>query len=51
MVNGDPGSPKNMGWVQGAWILFYDFYFPKEKLLMTILFLSMKGVSLNAFHN
>jgi hypothetical protein len=32
----------------GGRILFYDFYFPKEKLLMTILFLSSKGVSFNA---
>jgi hypothetical protein len=29
-------------------ILFYNFYFPKEKLLMTILCLSTKGVSFNA---
>jgi hypothetical protein len=32
----------------GGRILFYNFYFPKEKLLMTILFLSTKGVSFNA---
>jgi hypothetical protein len=31
----------------GGRILFHTFYFPKEKLLMTILFLSTKGVSFN----
>jgi hypothetical protein len=32
----------------GGRILFYNFYFPKEKLMMTILLLSTKGVSFNA---
>jgi hypothetical protein len=32
----------------GGRILFYNFYFPKAKLLMTILFLSIKEVSSNA---
>jgi hypothetical protein len=32
----------------GERILFHNFYFPKEKLLMTILFSATKEMSLNA---
>jgi hypothetical protein len=34
----------------GGRILFYNFYFPQEEtIFMTILFLSTKGASFNAF--
>jgi hypothetical protein len=46
LVDYHPGSPKNIGPVGGFY--FIIFYFPEEKLLIAILFLSTKGVSFNA---
>jgi hypothetical protein len=41
-------SRVNKKYGAGGRILFYDFYFPKAKLLMATLFLSIKEVPSNA---